>query len=235
MVDRQLQFGDAQHRSPMPRTASWHNCATKLLYDVRERRCPMASSIAYNRFGLGARPDDRSSGDPKAWLLAQLGRYDPKPAGIAATKGSPEIATALIDYRDDRRVLRRQMAASPPVATPDPTMSGATPGAMAAAPPPMDPQKRALMDARQIAARAIRLDYGRAVAARTDAALVSDAPFVERLVQFWANHFAVSTDKIEIVGLAGPMEFEAIRPHVLGRFADMLNAVERHPAMLLYL
>ena len=198
----------------------------------------MASSIAYNRFGLGARPDDRSSGDPKAWLLAQLGRYDPKPAGIAATKGSPEIATALIDYRDDRRVLRRQMAPSPPVAVPDPTMSGAgsrTPGAMAAAPPPMDPQKRALMDARQVAARAIRLDYGRAVAARTDAALVSDAPFVERLVQFWANHFAVSTDKIEIVGLAGPMEFEAIRPHVLGRFSDMLNAVERHPAMLLYL
>lgn len=36
--------------------------------------------------------------------------------------------------------------------------------------------------------------------------------------------------------MAGPFrEFEAIRPHVLGRFRDMLGAVERHPAMLLYL
>lgn len=38
-----------------------------------------------------------------------------------------------------------------------------------------------------------------------------------------------------MVGLSGSLEFEAIRPHVLGRFADMLGAVERHPAMLLYL
>ena len=35
--------------------------------------------------------------------------------------------------------------------------------------------------------------------------------------------------------LAGAYEREAIRPHVLGRFDDMLLAVETHPAMLLYL
>ena len=34
---------------------------------------------------------------------------------------------------------------------------------------------------------------------------------------------------------AAPMEREAIRPHVLGRFADMLLAVETHPAMLRFL
>ena len=60
----------------------------------------------------------------------------------------------------------------------------------------------------------------------------SDSPFVERLVHFWANHFAVSVDKLPVIGLAGLLEFEAIRPHVLGRFADMLLAVEQHPAML---
>ena len=38
-----------------------------------------------------------------------------------------------------------------------------------------------------------------------------------------------------MIGLAGLLEFEAIRPHVLGRFRDMLIAVEQHPAMLLYL
>ena len=73
------------------------------------------------------------------------------------------------------------------------------------------------------------------VAARTNAALTTPAPFVERMVHFWANHFAVSADKLTVIGLAGLLEFEAIRPHVLGRFGDMLVAVERHPAMLLYL
>ena len=35
--------------------------------------------------------------------------------------------------------------------------------------------------------------------------------------------------------LAGSFEREAIRPYVLGRFGDMLKAVEQHPAMLYYL
>jgi uncharacterized protein (DUF1800 family) len=42
-------------------------------------------------------------------------------------------------------------------------------------------------------------------------------------------------DKVLVLGLAGTLEREAIRPHVLGNFADMLLAVEQHPAMLLYL
>ncbi|MFC3714397.1 DUF1800 family protein [Sphingoaurantiacus capsulatus] len=71
--------------------------------------------------------------------------------------------------------------------------------------------------------------------ARLGHALTAPAPFVERLVHFWANHFAVSVDRNIILGLAGNLEFEAIRPHVLGRFCDMLLAVERHPAMLMYL
>jgi uncharacterized protein (DUF1800 family) len=50
---------------------------------------------------------------------------------------------------------------------------------------------------------------------------------------FWSNHFCVSADKD--VAMVGAYEREAIRPHVLGRFADLLQAVESHPAMLLYL
>jgi uncharacterized protein (DUF1800 family) len=45
----------------------------------------------------------------------------------------------------------------------------------------------------------------------------------------------VSTDKLLVVGLVGGFEADAIRPHVLGRFEDMLLAVVRHPTMLLYL
>ena len=77
--------------------------------------------------------------------------------------------------------------------------------------------------------------YVTAVGARTRSALQSPTPFVERLVHFWSNHFAVSVDKLLIVGLAGGFEADAIRPHLMGRFEDLLLAAVRHPAMLLYL
>lgn len=80
-----------------------------------------------------------------------------------------------------------------------------------------------------------RDEYVAAVGARTTSALQTSTPFVERLVHFWSNHFAVSVDKLLIVGLAGGFEADAIRPNVLGRFEDLLLAVVRHPAMLLYL
>jgi uncharacterized protein (DUF1800 family) len=63
----------------------------------------------------------------------------------------------------------------------------------------------------------------------------TDAPFHERLVQFWTNHFAVSIDKPVCLGIAGALENEAIRPNVTGRFSDLLRAVEQHPAMIAYL
>ena len=77
--------------------------------------------------------------------------------------------------------------------------------------------------------------YRAAVNARVQAALTTPAPMAERLVHFWSNHFAVSVDKTPLAALAGAYEAEAIRPHVFGRFEDMLLAVERHPAMLLFL
>jgi uncharacterized protein (DUF1800 family) len=77
--------------------------------------------------------------------------------------------------------------------------------------------------------------YLRAVNARAASALVTPQPFVERLVHFWANHFAVSADKVAVVPLAGAFEAEAVRPHVLGRFEDLLLAAERHVAMQVYL
>ncbi|HET9467859.1 MAG TPA: DUF1800 family protein, partial [Vicinamibacterales bacterium] len=66
--------------------------------------------------------------------------------------------------------------------------------------------------------------------------VTSDRPFVERLVAFWSNHLCVSVGaKILVAPLAGSYEREAIRPHVLGRFEDMVLASAKHPAMLVYL
>ena len=83
--------------------------------------------------------------------------------------------------------------------------------------------------------RSFREDYMREAGLRSLAAIRSETPFIERLVAFWSNHFSVSVRKPVVAGIAGAYEREAIRPHVTGRFADMLRAVAKHPAMLLYL
>ena len=97
------------------------------------------------------------------------------------------------------------------------------------------------------ALRADRRDKPKPMQSRTHALFLRDAlahltqgltteqGFRERLVWFWANHFSVSIRQGPVAGLIGPFIAEAIRPHVTGRFADMLLAVMRHPAMLLYL
>lgn len=66
-------------------------------------------------------------------------------------------------------------------------------------------------------------------------ALESPAQLQERLVEFWFNHFNVFAGKSAVSVYAGAYEREAIRPHILGRFRDLLGATARHPAMLIYL
>jgi len=73
------------------------------------------------------------------------------------------------------------------------------------------------------------------IGARMNAAIASETPLIERLVFFWSNHFTVSALRPVVRGFVGAFEREAIRPHVTGRFADMLLAVARHPAMGFYL
>ena len=73
------------------------------------------------------------------------------------------------------------------------------------------------------------------IVGRTQAHIRTAQPFRERMVLFWANHFTVSTSKRLIGPSIGAYEREAIRPHVFGRFEDMLLAVTHHPTMLSYL
>ncbi len=92
-----------------------------------------------------------------------------------------------------------------------------------------DPERKRAFNER------VKAVYLAEIAARSAAASASDAPLLERLCHFWSNHFTVSIQRPAIYGFAAAFEREAIRPHVTGRFADMLLAVARHPAMLLYL
>lgn len=88
---------------------------------------------------------------------------------------------------------------------------------------------------RRAARRALRGHVRDAVNARISLAIETSDHFSERLVHFWANHFAISTEKRGAGPLAGSFEQEAIRPHIFGKFSTMLSAAEMHPAMLLYL
>ncbi|WLE61121.1 DUF1800 domain-containing protein [Burkholderia plantarii] len=192
---------------------------------------PHAAAIALNRFGLGARPDEPAPADPAGWLLDQFSRYEPRPAAWADAPGTVALATR---FGDERGRLRAGAAALPPASTPASTPPTATLAAAASGPAAASAQA-----IRQTVNQTIRREsvevYRDAVDARVESALVTPAPFVERLVHFWANHFAVSVDKGQVAGLAGAFEMEAIRPHVLGRFEDLLVAAERHPAMQLFL
>jgi uncharacterized protein (DUF1800 family) len=71
--------------------------------------------------------------------------------------------------------------------------------------------------------------------ARAQLASRTDAPFAERWVMFWANHFTVSAVKGITAPLVGPFEREVIRIHAFDRFESLLVASSSHPAMLLYL
>jgi uncharacterized protein (DUF1800 family) len=78
------------------------------------------------------------------------------------------------------------------------------------------------------------LFYAQAKAELTNA-VTTQAPYRERLVWFWTNHFTVSRRVATSSVLVAALVEEAIRPHVTGKFADMLLAVMQHPAMLIYL
>jgi uncharacterized protein (DUF1800 family) len=177
------------------------------------------AAIAANRFGLGARPGDaRAIGsDPQGWLKEQLEHPASSPPA-----GAPESARVLAEVRDLRVARQVAQQARANLVRPNTTDT-----------PPPSPgiDQQAIREFGTF----VREHYVAQTAERHRLAIETDRPFVERLVHFWSNHFAVSADKQPLAALAGLYEQEAIRPNVTGNFYDLLLAVERHPAMILYL
>src|SRR4249920_1374587 len=166
------------------------------------------TAIAANRFGLGARPGELEhiGEDPRGWLKSQIERAPQIPSELASLKPSEEILRALFAAREVRKDKRTVPANGDPV------------------------QKTG-----NLVRDALLPHYLAQAQARVRIAANTEAPFHERLVQFWSNHFAVSIDKPACLGIAGALENEAIRPHVTGHFGELLRAVEQHPAMIAYL
>ena len=66
-------------------------------------------------------------------------------------------------------------------------------------------------------------------------AVYSERQLEEVLVDFWFNHFNVFAGKGAVRNYITEYERDAIRPHVLGNFRDLLEATAKSPAMLFYL
>ena len=192
-----------------------------------------AGFLALNRFGYGARGtgDDlaRAASDPRGFLKAELLRRD-LDLDTAALPSSKDALQALFAERE-RIALARQVksAERQPDGNPKQDRMEDTPSAQEGRSAGQAKAKREGPPLPQQLFRAEALARFQKVAA-------AEAGYAERLVHFWSNHFCISASKGGAVrAVAGAFEREAIRPHVFGRFTDMLKAVVQHPAMLIYL
>lgn len=171
------------------------------------------NAIALTRLGLGARVGEieHVGSDPKGWALAQI-RADgaPQPEGTFAT--SDQRIVEFLAYQGGPR--QRPATAAAPEA---------------------DPAAAAQREARQAARRAIAEDTAAEFLARARLGAGTDRGFAERWALFWSNALTVSSTKFASAAFVGQYEREAIRPHVFGKFEDLVLAAEQHPAMLLYL
>jgi uncharacterized protein (DUF1800 family) len=179
----------------------------------------LSEQQALRRFGLGPKAGI-SFGNARDLLERELnGRF------VDLNDRTLRSSGVLLDaYQLRRRFIVQARRAK---AMADGPVDGTAPSA-----PDMKPSSFRTMAQPNVIAQTYREEVG----ARARQARVVEAGFTERLVAFWANHFAVSGYRNNFVRLlAGAYEREAIRPHVLGRFEDMLLAATRHPAMLGYL
>jgi uncharacterized protein (DUF1800 family) len=204
--------------------------------------------IGFSRFGLGLRPGDDSA-EPRQQMLDEIGNPE-----VALLEGrrlldSPAALAAYREFRLERKAGKAQAAAqpdnamdaAPDVMAPD-DMAGM--GEMAAgAEEKPDKRRKVALDKQRKQKQAAAMDgdaqnYNLRTELPVRLGRLAEAKpgFAERLVMFWTNHFSIEADNGGIVRtLAGPFEREAIRPHILGSFEDLLFAATRHPAMLTYL
>lgn len=170
------------------------------------------AAVAAHRFGLGEPSIDLAvRGDARGWLASQIGPADAQtsPRGEAL----PDAATGLRRMAEFIQMQRRRREPE--------SMASMQPG-----------------DARsgeQAFAEHFRTLVQADLRARMATAATTPRPFAERLALFWCNHFTVSITKASARGLVGAYEREAIRPHIAGRFEDLLRAAVMHPGMLRYL
>jgi uncharacterized protein (DUF1800 family) len=181
----------------------------------------LETTIAVNRFGLGPTVADLSAAraDPKAWLGSQI----KTPLLHPALERLPASSSGLKEFLK----YVAKLGLNRPARTDDTAMNES----MGMDAPPTEPTRSVESAFREHFGPLLQREF----AGRLAAAVESTVPFHERLVWFWSNHFTVSLSKPAIAGVVGAFEREAIRPHVTGKFVDLLLAAALHPTMIIYL
>ncbi len=169
---------------------------------------------ASNRFGLGPRPDElgQIGADPRGWLRQQLAPEPRSQPLLSTVAPSHETLGDLLQkFYQMRRLKKAQKRGDSPQAS--------------------------LAEMRRELKKSLTRTQLQQLGARLQVGIETEAPFRERLVHFWSNHFTVSTagGKRLLVTSCTAYEAETVRKFLDGHFADMLIAVEQHPVMLAYL
>ena len=204
-----------------------------------------------------------AASDPRGFVKAELSRGNGALLELPGLQPTPALAQAVFAYQLEIRQARAAAKSGAPIpgaAAQAPAAEAAMPSrqlalgnaatdvagkaAGADAPAAGDKAEMAMPaamspDPAKLPPRPLNIiqkTYRAEALARLQRAMIVDCGFLERLVVFWSNHFCISANKGPLARMwAGSFEREAIRPHVLGRFGDMLKAVEQHPAMLFFL
>ncbi|WP_407178453.1 DUF1800 family protein [Bradyrhizobium sp. STM 3562] len=205
-------------------------------------RDPQAALIALNRFGFGARGGAsgdfvNAASDPRGFVKAELARSSGVLLELPGLLTTPALAQAAFAYqlevKQAREAAAKSAQASEAAPASEPMQANA---ANMQDKTPDKPQEKPQTEPPAQPLNVIQKTYRAEALARLQRAVLADCGFTERLVAFWSNHFCISASKGQLARIwAGAFEREAIRPHVLGRFADMVKAVEQHPAMLFFL
>src|SRR5437764_5933706 len=67
----------------------------------------LVATVALNRFGLGARPNDPAPAEPKRWLLQQFDRFEPRPQALAQVPTRTAVVGQLAEYLDEQRMFAK--------------------------------------------------------------------------------------------------------------------------------
>ena len=216
-------------------------------------------------FGARPGDLNAAAADPRGFLLDELRSAGVALIGDPAPPSGPAALRAYYLALQQRRMERMNAAPRPaplpPAVQPrppliplsmapvrpepagGPSMEAMRPAAIPIAPPASTPRmaepaapSMAVEPAEPQAHKPVFDQFRVEAMTRLQKQLQARAGFVERLVVFWSNHFAVSAAKGgELRVAVGPFEREAIRPNALGKFSALLYAAETHPAMILYL
>jgi uncharacterized protein (DUF1800 family) len=199
------------------------------------------SAPASNRAAPVAAPRPALPGDDRA-ILHAVGRltYGPRPGDVERVRAvglrawvERQLRPETIDDTETDRALAELAS-----------LRMSIPEALREYPRP-DPQLRQKIQKGELTRREMLEMYpperrpfritAELQAAKMLRAVTSERQLQEVMVDFWFNHFNVFAGKGDVRWYVSAYEREAIRPHALGKFADLVRATARHPAMLFYL